>query len=210
MFASVYSSFLLGRAMTKSFGCWRFNPLIVSLVVLFGALPFNPENWGHADERAVEGGKPASNAEEEQKPYVPKTKAELRRVLTPIQYKVTQLEGTEAAFRNLYWNNKKPGTYHCVVCDLPVFDSLTKFDSGTGWPSFFQPIDPKVVGYKHDWRLQYRRVEVHCGRCGAHFGHVFDDGPFPTGKRYCMNSASLKFYDRPPEEPQSVDSGEGK
>lgn len=121
------------------------------------------------------------------------TEEELRARLTPLQYEVTQKEGTERAFTGEYWDTKQPGTYRCVVCDEPLFRSDVKYDSGTGWPSFWEAMDPSKVTLVEDRKLFMPRTEARCARCGAHLGHVFPDGPQPTGERYCMNSASLRL-----------------
>ncbi|MDH4168091.1 MAG: peptide-methionine (R)-S-oxide reductase MsrB [Acidimicrobiia bacterium] len=119
--------------------------------------------------------------------------AELRERLTPEQYAVTQQAGTEGAFTGVYWDCHDTGTYRCVVCDTALFDSATKYESGTGWPSFFQAVDDDAVDVRSDTSHGMARTEAVCATCGAHLGHVFDDGPAPTGSRFCMNSASLRL-----------------
>lgn len=118
---------------------------------------------------------------------------ELRAKLTPLQYEVTQHAGTERAFSGAYWDAKDAGTYHCIVCDEALFSSETKYDSGSGWPSFTEAIDPAKVRLQEDRSHAMVRVEAICATCGAHLGHVFPDGPGPTGDRFCMNSASLRL-----------------
>ena len=121
------------------------------------------------------------------------TEIDLRQRLSPLQYTVTQEAGTERAFTGEYWDTKDPGTYHCVVCDTPLFSSDTKYDSGSGWPSFWEALDEEAVNRTVDRSHGMTRIEATCAKCGAHLGHIFPDGPQPSGERFCMNSASMRL-----------------
>ena len=161
--------------------------LCVTIVVWLVA--FRPRPGRELASAAAKGAVPTADAG--------KPDSEWRRKLTPLQYQVLRQKGTEQAFTGRYWDHHAKGTYRCAGCGAPLFASDAKFDSGTGWPSFWRPIAKDAVATETDDSLFERRVEVQCRRCGGHLGHVFDDGPRPTGLRYCVNSASLAFEPAP-------------
>ncbi|MCH6257342.1 peptide-methionine (R)-S-oxide reductase MsrB [Puniceicoccaceae bacterium K14] len=125
-----------------------------------------------------------------------RSEAEWKKILTPEQYRVLRQHGTERPFKNEYWNNKKEGDYHCAGCGASLFESSAKYNSGTGWPSFYDAADISNIGKTVDKSHGMVRTEVHCAKCGGHLGHIFPDGPKPTGLRYCINSASLRFEEK--------------
>jgi len=137
-------------------------------------------------------------------PRIQKTAAEWRKHLTSEQYEIARGQGTEPAFCGTLLDNHREGIYHCVCCGLPLFASTSKFNSGTGWPSFFQPVAQENVLSKDDNSFGMHRTEILCARCNAHLGHVFEDGPPPTGLRFCLNSASLTFVDKGKEVPEVI------
>ena len=148
---------------------------------------------GRATERAWEAHEKSMTDKPDK---ITKTEEEWRAQLTPEEYRIAREKGTERAFTGKYWDSKKEGTYACACCGQPLFASDTKFKSGTGWPSFYRPVEQNNVDLKQDSTLFMKRTEVTCSRCDAHLGHVFDDGPDPTGLRYCLNSASLDLVDK--------------
>jgi peptide-methionine (R)-S-oxide reductase/peptide methionine sulfoxide reductase msrA/msrB len=168
---------IMGRARRPA-----FTVVAIALTALLCA--------GSAQAQAKSGSAPAPSTK---KVYVKPSDADLKKTLTPLQYNVTQHEATETPFRNQYWDNHEAGIYVDVVSGEPLFSSLDKYDSGTGWPSFTKPLVPANIQTKSDRMLGYVRTEVRSAHADSHLGHVFDDGPRPTGLRYCMNSASMRF-----------------